>query len=135
MYDQQQGYNQYGQPVNPAYNPAYNPNMQPNPYNNPYPHQPKPIYVLISFTKEASPAAIIINNNPNDLGCPLCGCQTQTVLMKKPGAITYLWCCCLFWFTGFLCCIPFCVDSCLDAHLICVKCNNAKQVVPANCFR
>lgn len=49
MYDQQQGFNQYGQPINPAYNP--NPNMQQNPFNNPYPPQPMPIYVLISFTK------------------------------------------------------------------------------------
>lgn len=53
--------------------------------------------------------------------------------MKKPGGVTYIWCCCLFLFTGILCCIPFCVDSCLDAHLICVRCNNSKQVVPANC--
>lgn len=47
MYDQQQGFNQYGQPINPAYNP--NPNMQPNPFNNAYPAQPMPIYVLISL--------------------------------------------------------------------------------------
>lgn len=135
MYDQQQpGYYQYGQPVNPAFNPAYNPNIQPNPYNNPYPAPPiAPVYVLITSIKEVSPANIYVVNNPNELGCPFCGTQTQTVLMKKPGAVTYLWCCCLLWFTGILCCIPFCVDSCLDAQLICVRCNNAKQVVPANC--
>lgn len=136
MYDQQQGYYQYGQPINPAYNPgyspAYNPNMQPNPFNNPYPPQPMPIYVLIFLEKEASPAAIIIDNNPNDLGCPFCRDKTQTVLMKKPGTVTYLWCCCLLWFTGILCCIPFIVDSCQDSHLICVRCNNAKRVIRAN---
>ena len=135
MYDQQPGFNPYGQPINPAYNP--NPNMQPNPFNNNngYPAQPvpMPIYVPITPTKEASPANIYIADSPHDLGCPFCGCQTQTVLMRKPGNVTYLWCCCLFIFSGIFCCIPFCVDSCLDAHLICVRCNNSKQVVPANC--
>jgi hypothetical protein len=76
---------------------------------------------------------IIVQNNTYDLPCPFCGCPTQTIPIKKAGGVTYLWCCCLLWFTGILCCIPFCVDSCLDTHLVCVRCNNSKQVIPANC--
>jgi hypothetical protein len=123
--------NQYGQP---AGSPNY-PHQQPNPYNNPYPPvPPAPIYVLITITKQQSPTFVVIENSYNhQLACPFCGRQTQTAQMKKPGSVTYLWCCFLFWLTGFLCCIPFCVDSCLDTHLICLSCNNPKQVIPANC--
>ena len=91
------------------------------------------------LTKQASPININIannshnagnniqSNNPRDLGCPFCGCQTQTVFMKKAGNVTYLWCFCLFILTtGILCCVPFCIDSCKDTHLVCVRCKNSK---------
>ena len=137
MYGPPPGYNSYA--PNP-YGPPAGQYGQPMIQQHFYPPQPppplQPIYVLISLTKHAAPISINIANNssnnngfnnPRDLGCPFCQSQTQTVFMKKPGNVTYLWCFCLFILTtGILCCVPFCIDSCKDTHLVCVRCKNSK---------
>ena len=85
---------------------------------------------------QQGPAIITIGNNNNDNGgshCSFCGTNTQQFPRKKVGCTAILWGLCLLWTTGFLCCIPCFMDGCKDTELICAKCQQVKQTIPANC--
>ena len=54
--------------------------------------------------------------NPNNQGyiikmiCPVCRRDTDSFPRRVAGSTAYLWCFCLFLFTGILCCwLPFCI--------------------------
>jgi hypothetical protein len=54
--------------------------------------------------------------NPNNQGyiikliCPVCRRETDSFPRRVAGSTAYLWCFCLFLFTGILCCwLPFCI--------------------------
>jgi hypothetical protein len=100
------GYNQIG---NQGYN--QNPNQQYIPNNQVFiPNQPvyNPNPVLAPIGYQAQNMMI------QRLVCPKCRQETNNFPKKVPGGVTWIWCFGLFFFTGILCCIPFCVDSCQD---------------------
>lgn len=102
----------YGAPPSPAY----------------YPPPPPPA--------QQGPMIINLSNNNNSSGspCPSCGTETGNIPRKKVGLVTILWCLCLFIVSGGVaCCYPFCVDSCKDTELVCVKCQTVKMKIAANC--
>ncbi len=120
----------YGQPMmqpmqQPMYGQPMMPVMQPvQPMYMPPPQQPQ------------GPTIITIgNNHQNDNGtpCQFCGTGTGQIVRKKVGCVAIAWGICLFWFTGFLCCLPCCMDGCKDSELVCVKCQQVKNTIPANC--
>ena len=112
----------YGQPMMMAPQPMM---MAPQPmYAPPPPQQQGPMIINLSG-----------NNNDSGSGspCPACGKETGQIPRKKIGCVTILWCLCLFFFTGVAWCYPFCVDSCKDTELVCVKCHTVKAKIQANC--
>lgn len=119
----------YGQPP-PGYGqppPGYG--QQPPPYGQPgYGQPPPPQY------GQQGPTVIHINNDDNDgTPCQFCGGNTNHITRRKVGCVAIAWGCCLLYFTGILCCLPCCIDGCKDVELICVKCQNVKNTIPANC--
>ena len=119
MYNQQPG---YGQP--PAYGqPGYG-----QPYGQPGYGMPPPGY------GQQGPTVIHINNDDDDgTPCQYCGTNTNHITRRKVGCVAIAWGFCLLWATGILCCLPCCMDGCKDVELVCVKCQNVKNVIPANC--
>ena len=113
------GYGQpYGQPP-----PGYG---QPPPPN--YGHMPPPNY------GQQGPTVIHVNNDNDDgTPCQFCAGNTDHVTRRKVGCVAIAWGCCLFYFTGFLCCLPCFMDGCKDVELVCIKCQNVKSTIPANC--
>ena len=112
----------------------------PNPYNAPPPGYgappPPAYYPPPPPQQQAGPTIITIgDNNSGGSGstCLTCGKDTGQIARKKVGCVTIAWCICLFLWTGWLCCLPFCIDSCKDTELICVKCQQVKQKISANC--
>ena len=81
------------------------------------------------------PTVIMVNNDNDNDGtpCKYCGTNTEHITRRKVGCVAIAWGCCLLYFTGVLCCLPCCIDGCKDVELICVKCQNVKNVIPANC--
>eukprot|EP00919_Chromeraceae_sp_WS-2016_P052641 GHVR01124965.1.p1 GENE.GHVR01124965.1~~GHVR01124965.1.p1 ORF type:complete len:122 (+),score=14.47 GHVR01124965.1:389-754(+) len=75
----------------------------------------------------------VAGNNDSGTPCPFCGTDTDHIPRKKIGCVTIAWACCLFYFTGFLCCIPCCMDGCKDTELVCIKCHQPKMTIQANC--
>ena len=84
--------------------------------------------------QQQGPTIIHINNDDNDgTPCQFCGTNTTHITRRKVGCVAIAWGCCLFYFTGILCCLPCCIDGCKDVELVCVKCQNVKTVIPATC--
>lgn len=71
--------------------------------------------------------------SPSGTICMTCHRQTESFPKKVPGNVTYLWCVALFFLTGVLCCVPFCVNGCQDTLLVCVICQRGKARIKANC--
>merc|ERR1711974_3267 len=117
MYGQQP---MYGQPMmQPGFQqPGYQqPMMQPQ-------YQPQ----------QQGPTIIHIDNDgPDGSPCQFCGTNTGQIVRKKVGCVAIAWGCCLLYFTGILCCLPCCMDGCKDSELVCVKCHQVKNTIPANC--
>ncbi len=91
---------------------------------------------LWTASLRTGPTVIRMNgNNYNEGGspCQLCGTNTAQVTRKKVGCVAIMWGICLLWTTGFLCCLPCCMDSCKDTELVCVKCQQVKTTIEANC--
>ncbi len=129
----------YGQP--PYGTPAYG---VPPPYGAPgyaapppgYGAPPPPNY----YPPQQQQGPMIINlqgngsNNTSGSGCATCGCSTENIPRKAVGSVTILWCLCLLFTTGAICALyPFCTDSCKDTELVCIKCHQVKDKIPANC--
>ena len=117
----------YGQPMygQPPMQPMYGQPMQPM-YGQPM--MPPPPMV------QPGPTIIKIDGGRNDgTNCQFCGTNTGQIVRKKVGCVAILWGLCLFWFTGFLCCLPCCMDGCKDSEIVCTKCQQIKQTIPANC--
>ena len=116
----------YGQPPPPGYGQPYG---QPA-YGQPGYGQPPPPPVY----GNQGPTVIHINNDDNDgTPCQFCGGNTEHITRRKVGCVAIAWGCCLLYFTGILCCLPCFIDGCKDVELICVKCQNVKNTIPANC--
>ena len=112
----------YGQPMYGQ--PMMQPVMQPV-------VQPVPMYMP---PQQSGPTIIKIDNDNNDGSpCQFCGTNTGQIVRKKVGCVAIAWGLCLLWFTGFLCCLPCCMDGCKDSELVCVKCQQVKNTIPANC--
>lgn len=80
------------------------------------------------------PTIINIGGNDSDNGpkCPNCQKHAGQIPKKKIGCTAILWCICLLP-TGFLWCLPCCMDGCKDTELICTACQTVKNTIPANC--
>jgi hypothetical protein len=94
---------------------------------------PPPVY----YPPQNQPQQIILingggNNQSNGANCPACGTSTPNIPRKTVGCGTITWCVILFIATGFLCCIPFCMDGCKDTELVCSKCQMVKTTIQAN---
>lgn len=102
------GYGTYGQPPPPAYYPP---------------------------PQQQGPTVITIANNGGDDGtpCQFCGKNTDHITRRTVGCTAIAWGCCLFYFTGILCCLPCFMDGCKDIELVCIKCQNVKSEIPASC--
>jgi hypothetical protein len=122
MYGPPPGYGApaYGAPPPPAF--GYAP---PPPAYYPTPQQPQQGPMIINLQ----------NNNSSGSPCGICGKDTDNIPRKKLGCVAWAWCICLLLTVGAygLCFIPLCSDSCKDTQLVCIKCQNVKQTVPANC--
>lgn len=98
----------YGQPMQPMYGqPGY---MQPPPM--------QPMYGQPQFApqQQSGPTIIKIDNDGgNGSPCQFCGTNTGQIVRKKVGCVAIAWGLCLLWFTGFLCCLPCCMDGCKDS--------------------
>ena len=122
----------YGQPPPPNYGQPYGqqPYGQPG-YGQPpppnYGHMPPPNY------GQQGPTIIHVNNDDDGTPCQFCGGNTDHVCRRTIGCVAIAWGCCLFYFTGFLCFLPCCIDGCKDVELVCIKCQNVKNTIPANC--
>ena len=82
---------------------------------------------------QQGPTIIHVNNDDDGTPCQFCGGNTDHVCRRTIGCVAIAWGCCLFYFTGFLCCLPCCIDGCKDVELVCIKCQNVKNTIPANC--
>lgn len=114
----------YGQPMygQPMMQPVMQPVVQPMYMPPPPPPQQGPTVITIG------------NQNRNEgTPCQFCGTSTGQIVRKKVGCVAIAWGLCLFWFTGILCCLPCCMDGCKDSELVCVKCQQVKNTIPANC--
>ena len=126
----------YGQPMYAQ--PAYG---QPV-YGQPAFGQPmygQPMYGQPGFVApppaQTGPTIITIRDNDDNNGtpCQFCGTNTPQITRKTVGCVAVAWGVCLLWTTGFLCCLPCCMDTCKDTELVCVKCQQVKNTIPANC--
>jgi hypothetical protein len=108
---------------------------QPVMYGQPqYIAPPPPVYGY-GVPPPSGPTVIHINNQDNDgTPCQFCGSKTDHIPRKSVGCVAIAWGCCLLWTTGWLCWLPCVMDGCKDVELVCVKCQNVKQTIPANCL-
>lgn len=110
----------YGQPMQPMYGQPMQPMYgQPN-YMAPPPPQQGPTIIKID------------NDNNDGAPCKFCAQSTGQVVRKKMGCVAICWCLCLLG-TGVLWLIPCCSDGCKDSELVCIKCQQVKNVIPATC--
>lgn len=112
--------------------------MAPPPPPPVYYQPPPPPPVYYPPQQQQGPTIITVNNGGDDSRgspCPTCGKSTDNIPRKKIGCVAIAWCLCLLFTVGSfgLCLIPFCSDGCKDTELICVKCQNIKSKIPANC--
>lgn len=110
------------------------PQMYGQPYGQPGFVAPPPPMYGGGYGAPQGPTVIHINNDDNDgTPCQFCGGKTSNVTRKSVGGVAIAWGCCLLWSTGFLCWLPCVMDGCKDVELVCVKCQNVKNTIPANC--
>lgn len=112
--------------------------MAPPPPPPVYYQPPPPPPVYYPPPQQQGPTIITVNNGGDDSRgspCPTCGKNTDNIPRKKIGCVAIAWCLCLLFTVGSfgLCLIPFCSDGCKDTELMCVKCQNIKSKIPANC--
>ncbi len=103
----------YGQPM---YGQQMQPMMQPMQpvYGQPQMPMMQPTYMPPQ--QQQGPTIIRIDNDgPDGSPCQFCGTNTGQIVRKKVGCVAIAWGCCLLYFTGFLCCIPCCMDGCKDS--------------------
>jgi len=115
----------YGQPMQPMYGqqnqqPMMQPMMQQQMYQ---PQQQGPTIITIDGG----------NRDNNGSPCQFCGTNTGQIMRKKVGCVAIIWGLFLFFFTGVLFCLPCLMDGCKDTELVCVKCQQIKNTIPANC--
>ena len=96
---------------------------------------PPPGYGAPPGYGNAGPTVIHIDNDGDDgTPCQYCGTNTTHICRRVNGGVTYAWCCCLLLTTGILCFVPFCFcENCKDVELVCIKCQQVKNTIPANC--
>ena len=108
----------YGQPPPNYGQPAYGQ----QPYGQPgYGQPPPPNYGQMPPPNYGQQGPTIIHvNNDNDDGtpCQFCAGNTDHVTRRTVGCVAIAWGCCLFYFTGFLCCLPCFMDGCKDLELV-----------------
>jgi hypothetical protein len=98
--------------------------------------QPPPPPAFYPQQQQQGPMIINLGqNNSSGSPCGICGKDTDSIPRKKLGCVAWAWCICLLFTVGAygLCLIPLCSDSCKDTQLVCIKCQNIKQTIPANC--
>lgn len=122
-------------PMMPMAQPMY---MAPPPPPPVYYQPPPPPPVYYPPQQQQGPTIITVNNGGDDSRgspCQTCGKNTDNIPRKKVGCVAIAWCLCLLFTVGSfgLCFIPLCSDGCKDTELICVKCQNIKSKIPANC--
>lgn len=113
----------------------------PPPYGAPAPYgaPPPPAYYPPPQPQQQGPMIINLgnNNNNNNSGspCPTCQHSTDSIPRKKIGGVAIAWCICLLFTVGAygLCLIPLCSDNCKDTELVCIKCQQVKSKISANC--
>jgi hypothetical protein len=116
MYGQPYGTPQYGAPP-PGFGAPPPPNYYP-------PQQQGPMIINLQQGRNSSSGS----------NCNICRQETENIPRKTVGSVTILWCLCLLFVTGPFCvCYPFCTDSCKDTELVCIKCHQVKDKIPANC--
>ncbi len=114
--------------------------MYGQPHGQPYGQQPygQPGYIAPPppmYQQHPQGPTIIQIDNDNDNGtpCRYCGTDTTHITRRKMGCVAIAWGCCLLWTTGFFCWLPCVMDGCKDVELVCVKCQNVKNVIAASC--
>ena len=107
--------------------------MYGQPYGQPGFVAPPPPMYGGGYGAPQGPTVIHINNDDDGTPCQFCGGKTPNVTRKSVGGVAIAWGCCLLWPTGFLCWLPCVMDGCKDVELVCVKCQNVKNTIPANC--
>jgi hypothetical protein len=127
----------YQQPMmQPYQQPIMQPYQQPmmQPYQQPM-MQPVMQPVYMPPPQQQGPTIITINGNNGGNGaqCPTCGHETGNIPRKKVGCVAIAWGVCLLVATGWLCFLPCLMDGCKDTEIVCVKCNQVKSKVAANC--
>lgn len=102
----------YGQPM---MQPMMQP-MQPM-YGQPGYMQPPPMQPMYGAPQQTGPTIIKIDvdGDGNGSPCQFCGTNTGQIVRKKVGCVAIAWGLCLLWATGFLCCLPCCMDGCKDS--------------------
>jgi hypothetical protein len=93
--------------MQPIYNSGYMP-MPSGPTYIPPPPPPQ-------CQHQTGPTVIRINKNNTGTHCQFCGIDTNQTVRKTVGSVTIAWSFCLLFTTGFLCCIPCCMDTCKDS--------------------
>ena len=74
------------------------------------------------------------NDNDDGTPCRFCGTNTTHTTERVVGKVTIAWSCCLLFTTVVGVCIPcFFCDNCKDVDLKCIKCQQIKNTIPANC--
>jgi hypothetical protein len=75
----------------------------------------QPMQPMYQQPVQQGPTIIHIDNDNNDGSpCQYCGTNTGQIPRRKVGCVAILWGLCLLWTTGFLCCLPCCMDGCKD---------------------
>jgi hypothetical protein len=69
------------------------------------------------------PVPVPVQRVSQYMKCQFCQHEGLTRIRFKANESTYVYCFALFIVTGFLCCIPFCIDSCRDVAHHCTRCN------------
>jgi hypothetical protein len=101
------------------------------------PPPPAPVYYPPQQTQQGPMIINLGNNNGNNnhgSPCPVCQHDTDHIPRKKIGGVAIAWCICLLFF-GFYgpCLIPLCTDRCKDTEIVCIKCQQVKNTIQANC--
>lgn len=109
--------------------------MQPG-FQQPMFQQPQIIQQPVFMPPMGNAGTTIINipgNRQEGTKCPYCTEHSESNLRRTSGCVTWSWCICLTLTATPFFFIPFCVDGCKDTEYVCVKCNQVKNTVKANC--
>ncbi|CAF1104214.1 unnamed protein product [Didymodactylos carnosus] len=85
--------------------------------------QKNPPFVMQGTMGPGSPQ-FIWPRQPIQVQCPQCGATVITRTETAATILTFLLAICLFIFTFFLACLPFCIKSCKSYTHYCPNCNN-----------